>query len=79
MIAPVQVLTEAEYRHLINAAYEDSFAEDGPRLREAQLFYDEWLHHAAKSVESMIWALNNEALTYRLHLISILVAMRLHN
>ena len=47
-------------------------------LNDAARFHDAWLFHKGASVESMIWALNNEALPFRAGVIAQLVAMRLH-
>lgn len=89
----VESLSDSEARALIRQVYSDYPCEahdhdslDSPATHkakqlaaEARSFYKAWINHTGNSADSMAWALNNEALPYRLHLIPLLVGMRLHD
>ena len=76
-------LTTPEVAELLNKAYADSrspYDEDLiNRKSPAGQFYIAWLDRVDDLINSMIWALNNEALPYRHVLIAHLVSMHLHD
>ena len=82
-MTPITTLTVPEVAELLNKAYADSrspYDEDlMNRKSPAGQFYAAWLDCADNSTNSMIWALNNEALPYRFVLIAYLVSTHLHD
>lgn len=73
----VEDLTWGELTTLKHAAYDARMADDLTIRAHASQFYDAWMKHLGNSKTSMVWALNNESLPYREHLISLLVSLRL--
>lgn len=82
-MTPITTLTVPEVAELLNKAYADSrspYDEDlMNRKSPAGQFCTAWLDRVDNSTNSMIWALNNEALPYRHVLIAQLVSMHLHD
>lgn len=72
-----------EVTELLKKAYADSRSSYDEDLMDhkslAGQFYAAWLGRVDDSVNSMIWALNNEALPYRHVLIAHLVSIHLHD
>ena len=82
-MALVTALTRAEVAELLDKTYADSRSPYDKSLMDrkspAGQFYMAWLDRVGGSAESMIWALNNEALPYRHVLIAHLVSTHLHD
>lgn len=73
----ITTLTVPEVAELLNKVLYDEDLTD--RKSPAGQFCIAWLDRVDDSVNSMIWALNNEALPYRHVLIAHLVSTHLHD
>lgn len=82
-MAPITTLTAPEVTALLDKIYADSrspYDKDVMDLKSpAGQFCRAWLDRVDDATNSMIWALNNEALPYRHVLIAHLVSTHLHD
>ena len=72
-------LTRAEANAVLARAYDDRTSDDWLLAQHAREFFEAWLTHSLSgdALLAMIWAMNQEHLVYRLHLIPLLPDWRL--
>lgn len=82
-VAPITTLTAPEITALLDKIYADSRPPYDKSLMDlkspAGQFCRAWFECIGNATNSMIWALNNEALPYRHVLIAHLVSIHLHD